>query len=95
MGWNAIGNGVITTVTGLSPNTRYTFSGYLKSADAVHLGVKGHGGPETSSHVTGTSYAPTSVTFTTGSGATTAQLYAYKNSGSVQAWFDDFSLVRE
>ncbi|MGW1343229.1 GH39 family glycosyl hydrolase [Kribbella sp. NPDC002412] len=87
------GNGVLTTVTGLTPNTRYTFSGYLKSADPVYLGVKNYGGPETSSPVSTAPYSPTSVTFTTGAGSTTATLYAYKNSGTAKAWFDDFALV--
>ncbi|RSM64131.1 hypothetical protein DMB66_21080 [Actinoplanes sp. ATCC 53533] len=91
------GNGLHTTVTGLEPGASYTFSGYLRSAvegDVAHLGVKNHGGTETSSPVGSTSYRPTSVTFTTGAAHTSAELYVYKNSGLARAWFDDFTLVR-
>ncbi|MEV6110540.1 discoidin domain-containing protein [Streptomyces sp. NPDC051940] len=91
------GNGVNTTVTGLRPDTTYTFSGYLRSAtagDFVHLGVKDYGGTELSIPVGAASYSPVSVTFTTGATSTTANLYAYKNSGTAQAWFDDFMLVQ-
>lgn len=91
------GSGVFTTVTGLQPNSSYTFSGYLRSGaigDPVRLGVKDHGGVEMSTPVSATTYTPTSVTFTTGPSSTSATVYAHKNTGSAPAWFDDFALVR-
>lgn len=91
------GNGVRTTVTGLQPDTSYTFAGYLRSAvpgDAVHLGVKDYGGPERSHPVGTTAYTRASVTFTTGPANTSATVYAYRTGGTAQGWFDDFTLVR-
>ena len=63
------GNGVQYTATGLSPDTTYTFGGYLKSGasgDPVYLGVKGYGGTETAVPVSSTQWTPVWVTFTTG-----------------------------
>jgi beta-xylosidase len=89
------GNGVQYTVTGLSPDTTYTFGGYLKSGasgDPVYLGVKGYGGTETSVPTGSTQWTPEWVTFTTGSSSTSATVYMYKNSGTAQAWGDNFTL---
>jgi hypothetical protein len=90
------GKGVNVTVTGLSPNTTYTFGGYLRSGasgDLIYLGAKSYGGAETSVPVGTTWYSPAWVTFTTGATNTSANLYAFKNGGTAQAWFDDFVLV--
>jgi beta-xylosidase len=89
------GNGVQYTVTGLSPGTTYTFGGYLKSGasgDLVYLGVKGYGGTETAVPAGSTQWTPVWVTFTTGSSSTSATVYMYKNSGTAQAWGDNFTL---
>lgn len=87
--------GVQYTATGLSPNTTYTFGGYLKSGasgDPVYLGVKGYGGTETTVPVGSTQWTPVWITFTTGASSTSATVYMYKNSGTAQAWGDDFTL---
>jgi hypothetical protein len=89
------GNGVQYTVTGLSPGTTYTFGGYLKSGasgDLVYLGVKGYGGTETAVPAGSTQWTPVWATFTTGSSSTSATVYMYKNSGTAQAWGDNFTL---
>jgi Glycosyl hydrolases family 39/F5/8 type C domain/Carbohydrate binding domain len=88
-------NGVQYTATGLSPDTTYTFGGYLKSGtagDPVYLGVKGYGGTETSTPISSTRWTPVWITFTTGASSTGATVYMYKNSGTAQAWGDDFTL---
>ncbi len=88
-------NGVQYTATGLSPNTTYTFGGYLRSAavgDPVYLGVKGYGGTEVSVPIGSTQWTPVWITFTTGASSTSATVYMYKNSGTAQAWGDDFTL---
>jgi hypothetical protein len=84
------------TVNGLKPNTTYTFSGYLKAfygGERVSLGVKNYGGAEVYADVVATSYAPATVTFTTGPNNTSAIVYMYKSSGPGAAWGDDFNLV--
>ncbi|WP_034090772.1 GH39 family glycosyl hydrolase [Streptacidiphilus albus] len=89
------GNGVQYTATGLSPDTTYTFGGYLRSGatgDPVYLGVKGYGGTETAVPVSSTQWTPVWITFTTGASSTSATVYMYKNSGTAQAWGDDFTL---
>ena len=88
-------NGVQYTATGLSPNTTYTFGGYLRSGttgDPVYLGVKGYGGAETAVPVSSTQWTPVWITFTTGASSTSATVYMYKNSGTAQAWGDNFTL---
>lgn len=84
------GKGVFQVVSGLTPNTTYTFSGFAKSAggEPVYVGAKNFGGTEVSTPVTTNRWKQASVTFTTGPSATSALLYFYKNSGSAQAWVD-------
>ncbi len=84
------GKGVYQVVSGLTPNTTYTFSGFAKSAagEPVYIGAKNFGGYEVSTPVTASHWKQASVTFTTGSTATSALLYFYKNSGTAQAWVD-------
>ncbi|WP_017257161.1 family 16 glycosylhydrolase [Pedobacter arcticus] len=81
-------------ITGLSPNTTYTFSGYAKvaaSGQSVIMGVKAYGGSAIDQIMSSTSYTQGSVTFTTGSTNTSATVYFYKpNTGT--AYGDDFSL---
>ncbi|UOG77374.1 family 16 glycosylhydrolase (plasmid) [Hymenobacter tibetensis] len=85
------------TVTGLLPNTTYTFGGFGKVAAAgtsAILGVKGYGGTPVDSQITGTSYQQASVTFTTGASNTSATVYYYKPAtGTVYG--DDFYLNKQ
>ena len=91
------GKGVYQVVSGLTPNTTYTFTGFAKSAagEPVYIGAKNFGGTEVSTPVTTGHWKQTSVTFTTGSSATSALLYFYKNSGTAQAWVDGAVLVAQ
>ncbi|KTR40732.1 hypothetical protein NS263_06650 [Curtobacterium oceanosedimentum] len=92
------GRGVFQVVSGLQPNTTYTFGGFLKSGSAsepVYLGVKNYGGTEKSVPVTSTAYKQAWVQFTTGANSTSALVYVYKNSGTAQAWFDDAVLAKQ
>jgi hypothetical protein len=85
-------------VSGLSPNTTYTFRAHLKSqaaSDGAYLYAKNFGGTEVrSSTYTGTAYGPVTVTFTTGSSQYSAEVGIWRGSGmgtgSVSA--DDFEL---
>ncbi len=86
-------------VTGLSPNTTYTVSGWVRSDTAgspMCVGAKDFGGTETNSCPSSMSYTQPSVTFTTGSGNTAATIYLYKPSGtSGTSWSDDVLLVQK
>lgn len=67
----------VQTVYGLSPNTTYTVSAYLKvgsPGDTITLGARNYGGSTSVSSTSG-SYTQKSITFTTGSTNTTAQIY--------------------
>ena len=89
------GNGVRYTATGLSPDTTYTFGGYLKSGasgDPVYLGVGDCGGTVKVVPVSSTRWTPVWITFKTGPRSTSATVYMYKNSGRAQAWGDNFTL---
>lgn len=85
------------TVTGLLPNTTYTFGGYGKVTAAgttAIIGVKNYGGTSMGSQINSTSYQHASVTFTTGASNTSATVYYYKpNSGTVYG--DDFYLNKQ
>lgn len=85
------------TVTGLLPNTTYTFGGYGKvsaAGESVIVGVKNYGGTAMGSQITSTVYQHAAVTFTTGASNTSAVVYFYKpNSGT--AYGDDFYLNKQ
>jgi hypothetical protein len=92
--WNST---VEQVVTGLTPNTTYTFRGWGKvdaAGISAKLSVKDHGGAQVfSPNFTSTSsYTQSSVSFTTGSTSTSARVmfYAPANGG---AWGDDFTLT--
>ena len=78
----------------VQPNTQYTLSAKTKAQSGnVILGVKNYGGPEKGNNITSTSYVSSSLTFTTGSSSTSAEIYLYvPNAGSV-AFGDEFSVV--
>ena len=89
------GSAVRQTVTGLSPGTTYTLSGWLKVATAgqvVYLGAQNFGGTSVSQSVNTTGYAQRTFTFTTGAAATSATIFVYQ-SGANAAYCDDLSLT--
>ena len=94
--------GIYRTVTGLSPNTTYTFRAYIKagaSGNSAYLYAKNCGTDCNGSSLTvsGTSYTLASVTFTTGATNTSAELGLWRNSGmgSGDVYADDFELVKQ
>jgi hypothetical protein len=91
----AANSGAQQTVSGLTPSTTYLLMAWTKVSTAgeqIALGAKDFGAAEIFSRSTATSWAPTTVTFTTGASATTATVYCYKNGGSGAGWCDGFSL---
>lgn len=90
------GSGANQTITGLTPNTTYLLTGWLKSSNSspVSLGVKWYGGNEMSVQTTSTAYVPLSVKFTTGPASTTAFIYGYNPAGgSNMLSVDELSLT--
>lgn len=86
------GNGAEQTITGLSPNTTYTLSGWMKvdnASESIILGVKNLSFSSTS----GTSYTKVSYTFTTGSSQTSIVIFVYKNAGTGNGYGDNLNLV--
>ncbi|QJD86274.1 carbohydrate binding domain-containing protein [Cohnella herbarum] len=80
----------------VSPNTTYAMSGFAKvaaSGEQVSIGVKNHGGAQQAVPLSSTSYAKGSLTFTTGPTNTTATIFLSKDSGTGNAFGDDFSVV--
>jgi hypothetical protein len=91
-----VSSGAEQVVTGLSPNTEYQLEGFAKSSVAgqcIYLGVKSFGGTETRTCLDSTSYTGGSVTFTTGSGDTSADIYLWNPSTNTATGYgDDISL---
>lgn len=78
----------VQTVYGLSPNTTYTVSAYLKvgsPGDTITLGARNYGGSTSVSSTSG-SYTQKSITFTTGSTNTTAQIYINRAAPGAWSW---------
>jgi hypothetical protein len=89
-------SGVFQTISGLLPNTQYTLSGWAKvgtAGEPVYIGVKNYGGMEQNSAVTSTNYTQVSLTFTTGSNSTAAEIYCWRNGGTTPAACDNFKVV--
>ena len=90
------GDSMQQTITGLSPDTTYTLSGWAKieefSSGSVVIGVKEYGGPTLDGGVQSQSYKRVTHTFTTGPSSTSAVIYCYRNPGG-QAFCDDFELI--
>src|SRR6185436_5354723 len=83
-------------ITGLTPNTTYTLTGYGKvatSGEIVSIGVKDYGGTDKSTGVSNTAYTLVTLSFTTGATDTSARIYLYKFSGAGLAYGDDFQVV--
>ncbi len=84
-------------ITGLTPNTTYTLSGWDRvssGATVARIGVKNYGGAETWADNSGTGYTQKSVTFTTGPTSTQATIYCSKPVNGNAAEFDDLDLVQ-
>jgi hypothetical protein len=88
--------GVSQTISGLSPNTSYTLSAWVRVSDAaetVEVGVTGHGGQEMAVSTSSTQWTRLSVDFTTGLESDTATIYVLKASdGPGNAWADNVTL---
>ncbi len=79
-------------ISGLSPNTTYTLSGWAKvnaSGVTASIGVKNYGGTQTGRTVSATTYTQVSLTFTTGPTNTTATIYCAKATSSGAIFCDD------
>ncbi len=84
------------TVSGLKPNTSYTFKGYAKitKIGSINLSVKDYGSTEQSVSINSKSYTLASVTFTTGAVNTSAKLCFFKTTnGNCLGYGDDFELL--
>lgn len=87
------GSAVEQVVGGLSPNTTYTLSAYVRrgaSRSNVALGVKDFGGSQVAYSAPGTSYVKLTLRFRTGANSSSARIFFYSNSGSGRA--DTFEL---
>jgi len=91
--------GIYRTVSGLTPNTTYTFRGWLKAgstSDQAYLYAKSYGGTGVNSSTSSsTSYTQASLTFTTGASNTSAEIGLWRSAdmGSGTVYADDFELV--
>jgi regulation of enolase protein 1 (concanavalin A-like superfamily) len=84
-------------ITGLTPNTIYTLSGWDRvsyPSAVARIGVKNYGGSEIWVDNSNTGYTQESVTFTTGPTSTQATIYCSKPVNGNAAEFDDLELVR-
>ena len=89
-------SGASQIITGLTPNTTYLLTGWLKSStnSAVSLGVKWYGGNELVVQTTSSTYTQLSIKFTTGPASTTANIYVYNPNGDTDIMFaDNLSLI--
>src|SRR5205823_2709940 len=74
------GAGAQQTIAGLAPGTTYTLGGWAfvtdpAGGDQAQLGIKDYGGVAGAAQFATGTYAPGSVTFTTGPTSTTATVY--------------------
>ncbi len=87
--------GLGKNVTGLAPNTTYILTAWIKNAqpgEATYLGVENYGGGEVNVNTTSSSYTQLSISFKTGPGITSADIYVWKNAGSFASYVDDITL---
>ena len=93
------GGGYESLVTGLSPNTSYDFSAYVKSSGGAGLsiGVKDYSGSASSvQSFSNTNYERINVSFTTGSNDTTAKIFIYNEAGGAETLYaDNLELVEK
>ena len=90
-------NGAEQKITGLRPNTTYRVTGWAKvtGPNAMRIGVKRHGGNVKSYRFSSSTYTQGSFTFTTGFGATSAIVYAYKPKGDDAGYADNITVTYE
>lgn len=86
----------VQVVTGLSSNSTYALSAYLRvgsAGDTITLGSRNHGGSAAQSTTSG-SYTYVTIEFTTGPGKTSAELYLSRGSPGSWSWgyADDITL---
>jgi len=81
-------------ILNLKPNTQYTLSAQIKTQGGQGiLGVKNYGGPEKGVGVNSSTYTSRSLSFTTGSNTTVADIYLFVPGNGSIAYGDDFSLI--
>jgi beta-glucanase (GH16 family) len=88
------GGGYERVITGLLPNTAYTFSAQLKSVGgSAFIGVKDHGGSQINQVFETSSYQPVEVKFVTGLNTTSATCFIYNELGNASlVYADDLAL---
>ncbi|WP_127491508.1 carbohydrate binding domain-containing protein [Paenibacillus glycanilyticus] len=94
-GLSSSGNGIAQTIT-VEPNTTYVLTAMGKAVTGyMNIGITNYGGTEISRQVSSSSWAAiTPITFTTGSSATTAQVYVWEPQGNT-GYADDFKVVKQ
>ncbi|RKP54352.1 glycosyl hydrolase family protein [Cohnella endophytica] len=81
------------TISGLSPNTTYTLTGWFKVASGnVSIGVKNYGGSQIAYSTSNTSYTQQTISFTTGASNTSAEIFLWKGTAGY-GYGDDFSVT--
>ncbi|MGR6761295.1 right-handed parallel beta-helix repeat-containing protein [Paenibacillus sp. T2-29] len=90
-------DGIEQVLTGLSPNTSYMCTAWVKAdiGERIQIGVNGFEGTDASATSDSTSWTMVNIPFTTGAGATRATVYAYKNPGTAYVYVDDFGVVEQ
>lgn len=90
-------DGIEQVLTGLSPNTSYICTAWVKAdlGEQIQIGVNGFEGTDAAATSDSTSWTMMKVPFTTGEGATRAIVYAYKNPGTGYVYVDDFGVVEQ
>ncbi len=87
----AEGGDIKATITGLTPNTTYTFSAKVKTTGKVGLYANNYGGAKVVKRTTSSTYVTQEVSFTTGATDTSALIYAYGILGT--SYIDDITVV--
>ncbi len=82
------------TISGLSPNTTYTFSAYVKTVGgSAVIGVKNHGAAQMTESFNAAGFILVDIEFTTGDGVTSADCFVYNGAGgATMVYADDLSL---
>lgn len=91
-------SGVSMLVTGLTPGTKYTFGGYVRSentSDIVALSVSEFGGETVEVVSESTHWNASWITFTTSPTSTSARFSIDKSAGTGTVWADDFMISQE
>lgn len=85
-------SGIEQTVTGLSTNTTYIMTSYIRTttSNTIYAGVKNYGGNQITASTTGASWYKATVQFTIGPSNTTATIFTYLDGGTGYA--DAFTL---